>query len=379
MSHQSGIQVSDDLAKLFADAVSSGDKRIIRVSIENESLVPNGTSPAQDGFEADYKKFIDEYLDTTVPAYIFVRFDEKSSTGEYKWLFLCYVPDNAKVRDKMIYASTRATLTRELGDYRFTDNIYGTDKSEFTWDGYKKHLAHKAAEAPLTRREQELVEIKAAEAQTVSDYQGTSTRKAFTPGIAFPLTEKAIEALSQLTKSKEERSSNFVSLHLDNEKIDLDSTADVPIDELKNTISKNAPRFTFYIYQSNGANESLVFIYTCPSNSKIRERMLYSSSKANVINAAENEVSLKVVKKFETSDLSDLTSDYFAEELDNQTSRSQQSDSNGGSGASTPTGSIVGDRIHMLGGTQGGFKRPVAPGRRRPQTSSSSTNTTSST
>lgn len=27
--------VSDDLAKLFADAVSSGDKRIIRVSIEN--------------------------------------------------------------------------------------------------------------------------------------------------------------------------------------------------------------------------------------------------------------------------------------------------------------------------------------------------------
>ncbi|CAO3645336.1 unnamed protein product [Mucor hiemalis] len=277
----------------------------------------------------------------------------------------------------MIYASTRATLTRELGDYRFSDSIYGTDKSEFTWDGYKKHLAHKAAEAPLTRREQELVEIKAAEAQTVSDYQGTTTRKAFTPGIAFPLTEKAIEALSQLTKSKEERSSNFVSLHLDNEKIDLDSTADVPIGDLKNTISKNAPRFTFYIYQS-GVNESLVFIYTCPSGSKIRERMLYSSSKANVINAAESEVSLKVIKKFETSDLSDLTSDYFAEELDNQSIKSQRSDSNGGSGASTPTGSVVGDRIQMLGGTQGGFKRPAAPGRRRPQTSSSSTNTTSS-
>ncbi|GAA5799067.1 hypothetical protein HPULCUR_004476 [Helicostylum pulchrum] len=84
--------------------------------------------------------------------------------------------------------------------------------SEFTWDGYKKHLAHKAAEAPLTRREQELVEIKAAEAQTVSDYQGTTARKSFTPGIAFPLTEKAVEALSQLTKAKEERSSNFVSL-----------------------------------------------------------------------------------------------------------------------------------------------------------------------
>lgn len=54
--------------------------------------------------------------------------DEKSSTGEYNWLFLCYVPDNAKIRDKMLYASTRATLTKELGDYRFVDSIYGTDK-----------------------------------------------------------------------------------------------------------------------------------------------------------------------------------------------------------------------------------------------------------
>lgn len=85
--------------------------------------------------------------------------------------------------------------------------------------------------------------------------------------------------------------------------------------------------------------------------------------------------------QFETSDLGDLTVDYFAEELDNPVSsnRSQQSNSNGGSGSSTPTGSVVGDRIQMLGGTQQGFKRPVAPGRRRPQTnnSSSSTNTTS--
>lgn len=110
-----------------------------------ESLVPNGTCAVKDGFEEgkhhaykycvfvlilfkDYKNNIEEYLDTTTPAYIFVRLDEKNSTNEYKWLFLCYVPDHAKVRDKMLYASTRATLTRELGDYRFVDSIYGTEK-----------------------------------------------------------------------------------------------------------------------------------------------------------------------------------------------------------------------------------------------------------
>lgn len=47
----------------------------------------------------------------------------------------------------------------------------------------------------------------------------------------------------------------------------------------------------------------LVFIYTCPSGSKIRERMLYSSSKANVILEAENEASIKVIKKVFTAAL----------------------------------------------------------------------------
>ena len=31
-----------------------------------------------------------------------------------------------KVRDKMLYASTRATLTKELGDYRFVESMYGS-------------------------------------------------------------------------------------------------------------------------------------------------------------------------------------------------------------------------------------------------------------
>ncbi|KAG1050938.1 hypothetical protein G6F55_007713 [Rhizopus delemar] len=357
MSTQSGIQVSEELSKVFTDAVSSGNVRILRVSIVNESLVPNGTTPVQDDFERDYQH-VSQYLEDTIPAYVFVRLDEKSTTGEYNWLFLCYVPDKAKIRDKMLYASTRATLTKELGDYRFADQVYGTDKSEFTWDGYRKHLAHKSADAPLTRREQELAEIKAAEAKAVSDYQGTTTRKSYAPGVAFPLTEKAIESLLELKKEKQERTCNFVSLHLDSEKVDVDNLSHVPIKELQKAISANSPRFTFYIFD-DGSKESLVFIYTCPSTSKIRERMLYSSSKSSVISAAETDASIQVVKKFETSDLEDLTEDYFSEELNAVSSSTSNS-----------SGSVVGDRINMLGGTKQGFKRPVAPGRRRPGTTS---------
>jgi hypothetical protein len=49
-------------------------------------------------------------------------------------------------------------------------------------------------------------------AQTVSDYQGTSTRKTYAPGLAFPLTDPAIEALQALKQDKASRPHNFVSL-----------------------------------------------------------------------------------------------------------------------------------------------------------------------
>jgi twinfilin-like protein len=97
---------------------------------------------------------------------------------------------------------------------------------------------------------------------------------------------------------------------LDKETIDLDNTAEVSINELSATIPETAPRFTFYNYNGSlgktinithivafAHHIILVFIYTCPSGSKIRERMLYSSSKANVITAAENDASIKISKK----------------------------------------------------------------------------------
>ncbi|KAF7723805.1 hypothetical protein EC973_001589 [Apophysomyces ossiformis] len=381
MSHQSGIQVSKELAETFANAVSSGTTRILRVSIVNGEVVTKRGITFLHALQnlwcayfeakgqwnlnpiADYEAHVPSYLETNEPAYILVRLDSKSPAGEYQWLFLSYVPDHAKVRDKMIYASTRATLTKELGDYRFLDSLYGTQASDLTYDGYKKHLAHKSADAPLTRRERELAEIKLAEAQAVSDYQGTTTRKAYAPGVSFPVTETAQEALRKLAQPKDQREHNFVSLHLKDENIDLDVASNVSAGKIKDTISSNAPRFTFYVFEreeTSGNTESIVFIYTCPPSSKIRERMLYSSSKANVITYAESEINIQVAKKLETSDVSDLTESYLLEELEESQTSNEKSANDHGVG-------LVAERIQMLGGTtRGGFKRPVAPGRRRP-------------
>ncbi|RHZ88592.1 hypothetical protein Glove_22g100 [Diversispora epigaea] len=312
MTHQSGIRVSQELADLFANSVAKGDLRIIRVSIINESLVSNGTQNVTGLWDSDFAK-VREFLDEEKPCYILYRLDSKSSTGNYEWLFLAYVPDNAKVRDKMLYASTRATLTKDLGDSRFVDSMYGTAMEEFSLEGYQKHKLHQQAEAPLTQREKELAEIRIAEANANSF--STSARKAHVTGIAFPISDEAIDAIKSLGKEF-----NFVQLSLDiaNEKILLASADKIEIDDLAKSLPTDAPRFSFFAYNHNfeGQNfESIVFIYTCPTSSKIKERMLYSSCRGSVISLGESEAKLIIDKKLETNDPSDLTKSYIMGEL----------------------------------------------------------------
>ncbi|CAG8517611.1 2606_t:CDS:10 [Diversispora eburnea] len=278
MTHQSGIRVSQELADLFTNAVANGDLRIIRVSIINESLVSNGTQNVTGLWDS-----VREFLDEANPCYILYRLDSKSSSGNYEWLFLAYVPDNAKVRDKMLYASTRASLTKDLGDTRFVDSMYGTAI------GYQKHKQHQQAEAPLTQREKELAEIRVAEANANS--YSTSARKSHITGIAFPISDEAINAIKSLGKE-----SNFVQLSLDiaNEKILLASADKIEIDDLAKSLPTDSPRFSFFAYDHNFEGQNFESI---------------------VIALGESEANLTIDKKLETNDPSDLTKSYIMGEL----------------------------------------------------------------
>ncbi|CAI2172299.1 16211_t:CDS:2 [Funneliformis geosporum] len=241
MSHQSGIRVSQELADVFAKAVSENNLRLIRISIINESLVPNGTKDTAKNWESDFA-VVSEFLEEKTPCYIFYRLDSKSSTGDYEWIFMTYVPDISKVRDKMLYASTRATLLKELGDSRFVDSVYGSTAAEFSLDGYQKHKKHKEADAPLTEREKELAEVKSAEANV-----SYSARKSHAAGISFPMSDEAIQAIQGLLQP--DSTNNFVKLFLDTKKetIELDETVNIDIDKLAKSFPTDSPRYAFYL------------------------------------------------------------------------------------------------------------------------------------
>lgn len=84
------------------------------------------------------------------------------------------------------------------------------------------------------------------------------------------------------------------------ETIELAGTSSIEADALASTISDSEPRYSFYRFSHDfeGQNESpVVLIYTCPGGSKIKERMLYASSRSGMVSAASSDAGLTIAKK----------------------------------------------------------------------------------
>jgi hypothetical protein len=88
---------------------------------------------------------------------------------------------------------------------------------------------------------------------------------------------------------------NFVkTIDIPTEKIILaDSKSGVEASAVASHISSSSPRYSFYHYPGS---DVVVFVYTCPTGSSIRERMLHASSRRNAITVAEQE-GHKILKK----------------------------------------------------------------------------------
>jgi len=111
----------------------------------------------------------------------------------------------------------------------------------------------------------------------------------------------------------------FQKIDISSETIQLASVDSIPVSSLSTTISNSEPRFSFYKYtytSSDGSSLSpIIFIYTCPTASKIKERMVYASSRSWAVKIAETEAGLMVEKKLELSDPEDISESSIEEEF----------------------------------------------------------------
>lgn len=149
------------------------------------------SSPAS--FDDNVSSLLVPALTDTDPLYILLkRYDTVP-----KFIAVSYVPDTAKVRQKMLFASTRLTLVRELGREHFRETIFATAKEELTPAGFARHDKHEQLEAPLTEGERSLQGVKDAEAQEGS--RGTGTREMHMgQKMSMAVHEDALASLKEL-------------------------------------------------------------------------------------------------------------------------------------------------------------------------------------
>lgn len=78
-----------------------------------ETLVPAGSWPKSGSLVDDFA-MLENLVEDEQPAYLLVRSDSSSS----EWLFVSYVPDTAKVRDKV---HTTSSECKTLTNKRYTN------------------------------------------------------------------------------------------------------------------------------------------------------------------------------------------------------------------------------------------------------------------
>lgn len=136
-------------------------------------------------------------------------------------------------------------------------------------------------------------------------------------GVTLPLSQEALEALSLM------RAGGFVNLvqlaiNMEKETIELAGASTSAIRDFTHVIADDSPRFSFFVFKHEfeGVEEApLVFIYTCPPDSKIKEKMLYASCRASVVAQVEQECGLRISRKLEATNPEEIGEAQLIEEL----------------------------------------------------------------
>lgn len=308
MSHQTGIKSNKKLLDTFKKA-RNGKIRVIKVSIDNEELTSAAYSDMKSKF--DWKKEFDHDIIPLVkndsPCYILYKIGPS-------WLLINWIPENASVRQKMLYASTKATLKKEFGSADITEEVHCTEINEVSYEGYLKYKqTFVNAPNPLTSKEEEIELLKKTEIDTNI---AVDTRTATCKGIDFPIDSKVDEALENYSLKRV----TYIQfkINLDEERIELDKAGSTS--SLGKEISKDHARYHLYLFKHSHDGVPIntnIFVYSIPSSSvcSIKERMLYSACKNNFIDHITQKFNLNIEKKIEVDESDDLSEEYLLNEL----------------------------------------------------------------
>ena len=273
------LAVDSTLEKKWADEKGASNIRWLKVEIKDEKLTLIGDSKEGSG-EAAMKDLAGGCGDD--PFYGIIR-----GTDDNEWVVVAFIPDTAKVKSRMQYASTLNHLKKVLGASVIGD-VRCSEKDEIVWSTVEETVAKKKGKTcnqdAMTDKEKELVALNAevaAEMQTADKHSAIENC-----ALKFPITDEAKSALEK--GSKNEDGYSVVILDTENEKITFSSKHD-SLQSAVDTLG-DASRFICLNHKNeNDDNKNChVFIYYASDSCPFKKRLQYASSKSTAVEHASN-------------------------------------------------------------------------------------------
>nr|CAX74720.1 twinfilin, actin-binding protein, homolog 1 [Schistosoma japonicum] len=195
MTHQSGIHADSSVTSKLADCKRCSC-RAIKLIIENEKIILGTIIPSNGSWEDDFDSAMRQLLYPASPCYVFYRLDSLNSFGN-DWIFVNWVPETANVRQKMIYASTKATVRKQFGDNLIKDDVTANSVSDINLRAYKNRVASQNAPRPYTAAEIEMAGIRTGEVSA-----GLHSSHQTIGGVSFALSPDSHSVLKSFSSEK---------------------------------------------------------------------------------------------------------------------------------------------------------------------------------
>ncbi|KAI3380314.1 hypothetical protein SNEBB_002745 [Seison nebaliae] len=315
--HQSGIQPDEQLQQFLVQC-KANSIRSFKVNITDTEMKLSEERPMKCSFDDDFNECVTSMIRVGEgPCYIFCRMD--TGQMEKNWLFISYMPEKSTVRDKMLHASSKATLKKAFGLSLINEELNIDKKSELTLAAYKKHLQSKNEPRPLTEREQQLNNIN----HSIYNCGMTAKRQTMQP-LKFPLSSSASLAIDDYRNE----TVNYVEFEINIEKevIELIRKEKIDPHQIPEHLPDDSARYVlvrfYHIHEKQMQNASIFLYYMPGYNCPVKQRMLYSSCKTSVIDYIQSK-NVQIDRKMEVSDKSELTADMLYSDLHPPSEQSQ--------------------------------------------------------
>jgi len=270
----------------------------IDVNTEEVSIVAEGRATVS--LQRDYQQ-LQTFADMHGPCYFLVK-----HPGRASWRIITYCPDSENVKTKMLYSSSKDSLLSSLGPENFNMDVHTTTKEELSFN-HIEDSSKPAGDGALSKWELEHKAILRAEAQEASSRSEKSGIGGYHT-VNIPLSPSAKQYLADFKSG----SASFIELKIsnDNESVEgVQQASGVNVNNIQPKLNSKEPRFYFV-----NSGMSSYLLYLCPETSPINVRMVYSTAKPGVADAAKA-CGINIAKIVEASSPNDVEASLFQRAL----------------------------------------------------------------